>query len=335
MPPLLAIARDMEELCPEALLINFSNPLPRLTRAVTKFSGIRAIGKCHQINVAYGITAVLLRDHFGLTIDDNLHLHSDPGNAPTVHRMANLGREHTKIKVAGLNHFIWLLDVRDKLTGEDLYPAARAALEDVPPDFEPLSMDLFRVFEYCPVPGDTHLAEYLPWAHDPVAEPWGRYDIPLLDWDENDMTRVFLAQMMAQMAAGSMSVNGMRDATSEGAAEIITAIVNNSDYYEEAINLPNNGAIANLPDETIVEVPALVNGRGLQGLQMGPMPFPIAELLRREAALVEMAVDTAVTGDRDLALQTLLLDPMVNDIDRARAMLDDYLDELGPWLPQF
>lgn len=335
IPPIMAIVRDMEELCPAAWLINFSNPLPRITRAITKYSTIKVAGKCHQINVAYGIVAVLLRQRYGIAVPDDLHMHSDAANAPAVHRLAALGREHVKIKSAGLNHFIWLVDVRDKQSGEDLYPAVRAALPDVPPTFEPLSMDLFRAFGYCPIPGDTHLSEYLPWLHDPIARPWERYDLPLLDWDSNDMARVFLAAMMEQMASGELNVNTMRDSYSEGAAELITAICGNEDYYEEAINIPNNGAISNLPDETIIEIPALVNGMGIQGAHIGPMPPPIAELLRREAALVEMVVDTAVSGDRQLALQTLLLDPMINDIDRARKILDDYLTRFAPYLPQF
>ena len=84
-----------------------------------------------------------------------------------------------------------------------------------------------------------------------------------------------------------------------------------------------------------MEVPALVNGLGIQGITLGELPFPVAALLRREADLVEMVVDTAVTGDRQLALQTLLLDPMINDIGRARAILDDYLTTFANYLPQF
>ncbi|MFN2134436.1 MAG: hypothetical protein ACK2UK_00685 [Candidatus Promineifilaceae bacterium] len=335
VPPIMAIVADMEAMCPDAWLINFSNPLPRLTRAITKYSGIKAVGKCHQINVAYGIVAVLLRERYGIDVPPDLHLHSDPSNAPTVMQYNALGRRYTKIKSAGLNHFIWLLDARDRVSGEDLYPALRQALADVPPDFEPLSMDLFRVFDLCPIPGDTHLAEYLPWLHDPIARPWERYDIPLLNWGENEMTRVFLAQMMQQMASGEIHVNGMREATSEGAVELITAIFFNEDRYEETVNIPNYGAIPGLPDETIVELPALVNGLGIQGMRFEPLPAPVTELLRREAALVEMVVDTAVCGDRDLALQTLLLDPMINDIDRARAILDDYLGAFAAYLPQF
>ncbi len=335
IPPIMAIVRDMETLCPDAWLINFSNPLPRISRAISKYSAIKVVGKCHQINVGYGIVAVLLRERYGIEIAPDLHLHSDPANAPTVQQMAAAGREHVQIKSAGLNHFIWLMDARDKRTGEDLYPALREALADVPPAFEPLSMDLFRVFDYCPLPGDTHLAEYLPWTHDPLAKPWERYDLPTYDWDENDMTRVFLAQMMEAMAAGDIAVEGMRDAYSEGAVELITGIAFNENYYEETVNIPNKGAISGLPEETIVEVPALVNSMGIQGVRFAEMPPPITELLRREAALVEMVVDTAVSGDRHLALQTLLLDPMIDDIARARAILDDYLTQFADYLPQF
>ncbi len=335
IPPFMDIVRDMEALCPEAWLINFSNPLPRITRAVTKYSRIKTVGKCHQIDVGYGIVAVLLRERYGIAVPEGINFHSDPGNVGAIRSMASAGRERVQIKSAGLNHFIWLLDVRDKETGEDLYPALREGLLTAPPTMEPFSMDLFRAMDYCPIPGDTHLVEYLHLAHDPLAKPWERYEIPLYDWGGNEAARTYLHNMMANMAEGKLAVQGMKEVHSEGAAELIAAIAGDENYYDETVNIPNNGAIANLPDETIVEVPAVVNGLGIQGLALGELPAPVAALLRREADLVEMVVDTAVSGDRHLALQTLLLDPMINDIGRARAILDDYLREFAPYLPQF
>lgn len=335
IPPFIAIVRDMEELCPDAWLINFSNPLPRITRAITKYSRIKTVGKCHQINVGYGLVAVLLRDQYRITVPDGVNLHSDPANVPTIHQMARAGRQHFNIKSAGLNHFIWLMDVRDKQTGTDLYPTLREAVATAPASLEKFSLDLFRIFDYLPIPGDTHLVEYLPWAHDALAKPWEQYEIPLYAWGDNEAARDFLLHMMRQMADGTITVEGMRQVESEGAAELIAAIAGNENYYDETVNIPNRGAISNLPDETVVEVPAIVNGMGIQGLHLGEMPFAIAELLRREAALVEMVVDTAVTGDRNLALQTLLLDPMIDDVGRARAILDDYLTTFAPYLPQF
>ena len=334
LPAHLAIARDMEALCPDAWLILFSNPLPRLVRAISKYSHIRAVGKCHQINVGYGLVAALLRERYGLDVPANITLHSDPGNAGVVQTMAAAGRRHVSITSAGLNHFIWLLDVRDRATGEDLYPALRAAAGDAPPTLEPLSRDLFRIFGRLPIAGDTHLAEYLPWLHDPLANPWDTYHIPLYDWRGNEGVRDFLNQMMQMLADGALPVDGMRDAPSEGAAELIAGLSGHA-YLDETVNVPNAGAIAGLPDATVVEVPALVDPSGIHPLQIGPLPAPIAELCRREAARVELVVDAGVRGDREMALQALLLDSMVNDIGRARAMLDDYLAAFADYLPQF
>ncbi|MDT8306202.1 MAG: hypothetical protein RRC07_09715 [Anaerolineae bacterium] len=335
VPPLLEIARDMEALCPGAWLINFSNPLPRLTRAVTRYSGIQTVGKCHQIEMAYAIVATLLSKQYGLDIPPGLQLHSDPANVAVKHTVAAQGRQHFRIVAAGLNHFTWMLDVRDRDSGEDLYPALRAAAEQAPPEFEPLTIDLFRAFNLCPVPGDTHLAEYLPWTHDPQSSPWERYGLRLYDWEANELSREVGHHRLAKMASGAVGINGMRDAVSEGAVEIIEGIVCNRNSYEEAVNVPNGGAIPNLPPETIVELPAVVSSRGVQPLHIGPLPPGVAELCRREAALVELVVEAAATGDRDLALQALLLDPMINDTDRARAILDEYLETFAPYLPQF
>lgn len=334
LPNFMAIAKDMEELCPDAWLINYSNPLPRLPRAVARYSQVKVVGKCHQLAVGYGIAATLLAEHFGFEVPEGIAFYSDPSNA-TKGQMVQLGQERLVIQAAGLNHFTWILDARDKETGEDLYPLMRQAAHNPPPTLEPLSMELFRIFGYCPVPGDTHLCEYLPWTHDAESRPWERYQLRLYDWTGNEAFREFSHYTLAQMAAGKMDVAGMRDAHSEGAVELIEALSGLQPFYDQAVNVPNGGAIPNLPVETIVELPAYVDGAGVHPLSLPPLPPPIAELCRREAALVEVVVEAGVTGDRDLALQALLLDPMVNDIGRAQAILDDYLTQFADYLPQF
>lgn len=335
IPGHLAIAADMEVLCPEAWMIVFSNPLPRIVRAVTKHSRIRAVGKCHQINVGYALAAALLGRETGVDLPPGLTLHSDPANVGTIHQLATSGRERFTIRSAGLNHFIWLLDIRDRRTGEDLYPALRAVAEVPPPGLELLALDLFRIFGRLPIAGDTHMAEYLPWLHDSEAQPCDVYDLPLYDWTGNQGAREALNAMMQSMADGRLPVDGLREAPSEGASELIAALSSGPRYHDETVNVRNGGAISNLPDHAIVEVPAVVEPGGIFPVCVGPLPEPIAELCRREAALVEMVVETAVTGDRTVALQTLLLDPMINDIGRARAILEDYLRTFAPYLPQF
>ena len=333
--PFLELVKDVEELCPSAWIVNFSNPLPRIVRAATKYSTVNIVGKCHQIEAGYGIAAVLLADHFGYDSPPSVHFYADPALSTAKRIMARLGRRSLEIRAAGLNHFTWMLEVRDRQTGEDLYPKLRAAADQAAADFEPLSMELFRIFGYCPVPGDTHLCEYLPWTHDVTARPWEHYDLHLYDWDGYEALRTSGRELVRQMASGACSLEELRDAPSEGATELIEAISQGESYYDEAINISNDGTIPNLPEEAIVEVPATVDGAGISGLNLGELPEPIAELCRREAALVELAVDAAVLGDRDLALQALLLDPMINDIGRARAILDDYLNTFAEFLPQF
>ncbi len=335
IPPFMAIARDMEALCPKAWLINFSNPLPRITRAVTKYSNIKILGKCHQLDVGYGIAAVLLSDHFGYAVPVGVDFHSNPANTRKVKLMASIGRQKLDIKAAGLNHFTWMLEVRDRENGEDLYPALRAAALNPPKSLEPLSMELFRNFDYCPVPGDSHLCEYLPWTHDVVSRPWEYFNIRLYDWEANEAQRHSNRTAVVNMANGDLPVDVLANSPSEGAVELIEAIAWDESYYDDAVNLPNTGHITNLPDGTIVEVPALVSGESIESVGLAPLPDPIAELCRREAALVELVVDAAVTGDRRLALHALLLDPMINDIGRAKVILDDYLTTFADYLPQF
>ena len=99
--------------------------------------------------------------------------------------------------------------------------------------------------------------------------------------------------------------------------------------------MPNQGYITNLPAGAIVEVPGLMSGAGVLGVGVGALPTGIAELCRRELAVVQLAVDAAVTGDRQLALQALLLDPVITDLDVAQQILDDYLETYRSYLPQF
>jgi alpha-galactosidase len=333
--PFMEVVRDIQDLCPAAWIINFSNPLPRIVRAVTKHSSVKIVGKCHQIEVGYGIAAVLLASRFGYDVPADLDLHSDPANSVDKEALARLGRQHLEIKAAGLNHFTWMMEVRDRQTGEDLYPALREAAAKVPSGFEPLSMELFRIFNYCPVPGDTHLCEYLPWTHDATSRPWERYNLRLYDWDESEAWRASGRERVRRMASGALAVKELRNLRSEGAAELIEAISTGTEYYDDAVNIPNNDLIPNMPSDAIVEVPAIVGSAGISGFGLGPLPEPIAELCRREAALVEFVVDAAVLGERELALQALLLDPMINDINRARAILDEYLSVFAEYLPQF
>jgi alpha-galactosidase len=293
--------------------------------------------------MAYMMVGVALADHLGVDVPPGVSSDAHPDVWPLAIRVAHQVESLVDIKAAGLNHFTWILDVRDRRTGEDLYPAFRRAFMTLPAEFgpsnrsefEPLTRAVFETTGLCPVPGDSHLAEYLPWCHDPSTRPWEKYDLFLYDWERAKLERDKQWQAIEAMAQGSAPVDRLRDAPSEGAVEIIEGLLGGQEIYRPAVNIPNQGHIANLPDGVIVELPALVGGWGIRGLNVGPLPEAVAELCRREIAVAGLAVDAAVTGDRQTALQTLALDPCINDLDTARAILDAYLAEYAEYLPQF
>ena len=186
-----------------------------------------------------------------------------------------------------------------------------------------------------PIPGDSHLCEYLPWTNDPATRPWEKYNLSLYDWERAEKSRGEGHRRMARMGSGQESVEALKAADSEGAVEMIEAIAGGTNHYHLAVDLPNDGYITNLPAGSIVETPGLISGFGARGFAMGALPEPVAQLVRAELARVRFSVDAAALGDRQAALQCLLLDPDISDLDTARAILDDYLTSYRQYLPQF
>jgi alpha-galactosidase len=335
--PVLEIVHAMEEMCPQAWFINYSNPMMRICDAIHRYSKIKSIGLCHQIYYGYYMVGYLLSDY--LKIDLPTYDFPNARLGLELNRMTDLIVKQTTpridIQAAGLNHFTWMLAVHDKQTGEDLYPLVLERWKKCDPNFEPLTQRMIKAFGLMPIPGDGHLCEYLPWLSDPITKPWEKYHIQLYYWKEREQYRVDGLESIARMGSGQQPVDELRKADSEGALEVIENIAKGGNHYHLAVNLPNRGYISNLPDEAIVEVPAMFSGAGVQGVGVGELPKPIAELLRREITVVQLAVDAGVRGDRRAALQCLLLDPVVSDIEVAQQILDDYLETYRKYLPAF
>lgn len=334
--PVMEIVRDMEEACPAAWLINFTNPMIRICDAVARYSSIRVVGLCHQIHAGYGMVGRALAPDFGFDVPEGLiSTQADPETWGRLMRLARPALQRFSITAAGLNHFTWMLTLHDTQTGEDLYPLFRKRWATLDPTFEPLTRDVFEAFDCFPIPGDEHLCEYLPWLSDPITQPWERYDVALYDWDQAEARRSQGLDAISQLAAGQASVDGLRLADSEGAREVIENVGGAGKHYHLAVNLPNDGYIANLPEGAIVEVPGLMTGGGVRGIGVGALPEPVAELCRRETTVARLCVDAAVNGDRQAAIQCLLLDPVIADMQVARQVLDDYLVTYREHLPQF
>jgi len=334
--PIMQITRAMEQACPDAWFINFTNPMVRICDAVNRHSKIKAVGLCHQIYAGYTMVGVALANDLGIEVPDGLTgMHAAVDQWSAQHRVREQIVPLVDIRAAGLNHFTWILSINDRSTGEDLYPLFKKRFFELDPTFEPLTRDVFSAFGLFPVPGDTHLCEYLPWMSDPVTKPWEKYNIRLYDWDLRASLRDFELNRLNDMANDNATIEGLLDTDSEGALEMIENIACATTHYHLAANLPNEGQIDNLPVGATVETPVIVNGAGIQPVHMGALPKPIAELLRREIIAAQLCVDSAVDGSREKALQCLLLDPVITDIDTAKKILDDYLTSYKEYLPQF
>ena len=334
--PVMEIMRDIERTCPDAWFINFTNPMMRICDAVARYSSIKVVGLCHQIHAGYGMIGYVLADYLGIEIPEGeIGTHADPDLWPRLGLIVHQALERIDVKAAGLNHFTWMLDLRDKRTGEDLYPLFAERWADFDPAFEPLTRRVYDAFGWFPIPGDEHMCEYVPWVSDPLTKPWEKYEVSLYDWNLMAQMRDFGHEDIARMADGEGSIEHLCDADSEGVVEIVEAVAGARNDYHLAVNLPNAGYIPNLPAGAIVEVPGLVSGAGVQGVGVGPLPEGVAELCRREIAVTQLCVDAAIRGDRQTALQCLLLDPVITDLDVAKRILDDYLETYRAHLPQF
>ena len=320
VPELVAIARDMEALCPHAWLFNYCNPLTALVRAVHKTSPIKAIGLCHGV------------------------LHTREAIAHDL----GIARADLSLTAAGLNHLSWVLDLRHD--GQDVYPRYRELVRDwlasAPPPsddpyegFQEVSARLMELYGYYPTPGDRHVAEFFPFFLRQTDDGLG-YGLQ----SGLDMTNDILASRderwdrIADQAEGRVELDrALFDEAREGerVVSIMQAIVTDRPLLELAVNVRNDGLIPNLPAEAVVEVPGMVDGRGVHGIAVGALPEGIAGILAARSRQQELTVDAALAGDRALALQALLADPLVPSVETATAMLDEALQTHATHLPRF
>ncbi|MBN1963682.1 MAG: hypothetical protein JW910_03480, partial [Anaerolineae bacterium] len=278
MPLVLAIAHDMEELCPEAWYLNLTNPLIRLSLGLHRYTSVKVLGLCHQLLWGYAMAGAVLADRYGIPVPEGFHVHTNADNMPHFIPVARAALEHLDIKAAGINHFSWIYDIRDKATGEDLYPLLRETwFNGYRQDFEPLTREMFAIFGLMPTPGDAHLCEFLPWVVDPVTYPWEKYRLTPQDWEGNRRRRKRRRELAQSVVEGETAVEELNDLwqfdiLEEPVAEIMAAIHYNDNLYLQQLNIPNNGGlIPNLPADAIVEVPGVISGMGIQGTSFPPL----------------------------------------------------------------
>jgi alpha-galactosidase len=334
--PVIEIARGMESLCPDAWLINFTNPMARICAAIHRHTRIKVVGLCHQLSAGYALVGKALAKDLDILVPDSFtSTHASHKYSAGMFATYLQTVEKVKITAAGVNHFTWMLALADRQSGEDLYNRFRQRWADLPENFEPLTRRVFDAFGLLPIPGDEHLCEYLPWVSDPLTRPWEKYELELYEWAEHEQDRETQWTELEQTTQTMNNPEEFVPGYSEGALEVIENILTDGNLLWEAVNIPNQGQITNLPMGAIIELPGIINADGVNGTPIGEMPEGIAELLRREISISHLTVDAVVLGDRQLALQALLLDSVIRDMDIAKKVLADYLETYRQHLPTF
>ncbi len=304
----IPICRDMEKLCPEALLLNYTNPESRIIRAVSDLTKIRAIGLCHGVFAA--------QDGVSRTLDKPV--------------------DEIDFVSGGLNHFYWVVRIADKQTGEDLYPRLRErALSDPDcPSMPPLVRKMVEVFGLYTYPSAGHIGEYLSFAYEFTGLAW-HYGLETRKVPLQDPGAA--PDRLAPYAAGEKPLDDWALRRSgELAIPIILAMALDRSYRAAAVNVPNAGGyIPGLPSDAVVEVPAAVDGSGIHPETLGPIPEALLAFCRTQASIQKLVVEAYRQRSRNLLLQALLVDPIVNSVHNAEQMLDHMLELQKDYLPAF
>jgi alpha-galactosidase len=297
LPLTFDFVRDIEKICPNALLLNFSNPESRIILAIGKYSKVRAVGLCHGVFMAQSDVATIL----------------------------GLPEKDVDVWGSGLNHFQCLMHIRHRRTGEDLYRRLRERERSYDPSFMPLTRRLFRAFDYWLTCGDEHLGEFLAYGWE--AGERG-YDF---DTDEHERTR--LRGTIDEVLAGHARLPGdWRGPSGERAVHVIAAMLHNRKRLVESGVVFNRGVIPNLPADVAVEVPILVDAAGVHPVSLGPLPEAVASLMAMQASVQQLAVEAAVHASKELALRTLLIDPVVSSSVAAERLLEELWKVNQPYI---
>ncbi len=296
LPLVFDFVREMREICPQALFINFSNPESRIILALGKYSPIRALGLCHGIFMGQGDVA----------------------------RIMGLPYERVDVRGAGINHFQCLVQIRDRMTGEDLYPLLRAKEKTYDPSFAPLSRQVFRAFKYWMTCSDEHFGEYLAYGWEGGEKGY--------DFAADERGRVEFANTLDAVLAGAPLPGDWLSPSGERGAAAIGGIIHNKKRVLESGIVPNRGVIPNLPDDAAVEVPVMADASGIHPISLGPLPDAVAKLLTVQVQVQELAVEAAVHASKEIALQALLIDPVINSATAAVKLLDELWEVNRPYI---
>jgi alpha-galactosidase len=315
MPAMLEILADIEQLCPQAIVLNYTNPMAMLCRGMQEETSTSVTGLCHSVQ----------------------------GTAAMLARWIGAPMSEVSYRCAGINHQAWYLDYLWK--GQDAYPLIRKAITERPEIYneEQVRNEMFLHLDYYVTESSGHNSEYVAWFRK-RPDLIGKYCTSGTGWNPgvygyilNEYLRrekewkqnieSWLAQPTVDLKAGS-----------EYAASIFNAVFGDQRLFEFNGNVRNTGLIDNMPDGCCVEVPVLASRRGLDPLHVGSLPDHLAILNNVNARIEELAVAASREGDPRKVFHAICMDPLTSavlSLEEIRAMTDEMFERNRDWLPQF
>jgi alpha-galactosidase len=327
MEPCVEVARAMDRVCPDAWLLNYTNPLTKLCEQLTRTSRVTTIGLCHGVF----------------------------GGMKQVAAFLERPVDEIEFEASGLNHFSWFTSIRDRTTAEDLYPELRDRerrahwLSEW--DEIALSRILFRTFGLYPSPGTNHIGEYIGWAegflassplqffYDPAElDPWKDDRVP--PWIYNLEEQPTGVPLYHPVVEGRLRPGERETAdptapktSGELAIPLIEGVSCGVPQRLDAVNVPNRGHMQGLPEGAIVEVPALAGDRGLTPVEVSDLPEGVLALLRPQISINRLLCEAFEECSRDKLLQALLLDPSTPSYQSAVHLINEMCELQEDVLP--
>ena len=313
IPVMQDFADDMAEVCPDALFLNYTNPMAMLSGYMQRYTPIKTIGLCHSVQVC---AENLLKC---LNMEDKL--------------------EGRKELIAGINHMAWLLEIKDK-NGLDLYPEIKSKVDSYladPKADNKVRIDYIKHFGYYCTESSEHNAEYnMFYIKSKYPELIEKYNIPIDEYPRRCINQIDGWQKEYK----DILKNGIKDHTrsNEYASRIMEAIVTDTPYQIGG-NVINKGhLITNLPEEACVEIPCLVKGSGIHPCYIGALPVQCAAMNMTNINVQLLTIEAAATKKKEHIYQAAMLDPHTGselDIDTIKKMVDDLIEAHGDYLPKY
>ena len=312
IPVMKAFADDMEEVCPDAWFLNYTNPMAMLTGYMLRYTKIKTVGLCHSVQ---GCSKDLLN---ALGMEDKVEGRTDV--------------------IAGINHMAWLLDIRDK-DGNDLYPEIKKRAKEknaTEKHWDMVRYDYIDKLGYYCTESSEHNAEYNGfYIKSRYPEMIEEFNIPLDEYPRRCVNQIagWEEERDRILADGKIT----HERSKEYASYIMEAIVTNKPYKIGG-NVLNNGLIDNLPKEACVEVPCLVDGSGITPCHMGSLPLQLAAMNASNIYPQLLTIEAAATLEKKYIYNAAMMDPLTGtelNIKDIYAMVDEMLEAHKDWLPEY